>query len=403
MPSVSPRQHAFMEAIAHDPALARRAAVPVSVGQDFARADELRSAFADGGSVPSVLQNLPPELLAQLKQLGSSGSVDYGGVTYSPIGLTTNDEGGTSFTPQGYTAFTDGTALKPGAKGLEYGLDGSGGALPYEVSDGTSIKEMMQGVGKDALHVITPMIALYAMALGGEGLMSAFGGAGGAGAGLAEGAGSFMSPAEMDSMLATETAGGGGVLGAGGAAAGTAAGSVFNPAVDSQLASSELGLTAGDVTAGGIPSVGTAGNVPFDFGAASDVPSTFNAAKDSQLASDQLGLTAADTSSATIPSVGGPGNTPYSPSQWGGNWASGMSASDIAKVVSAVTSAVGGGSGTGTGSTPGGTTGGGGYQSHEIDPGYTLVTPGWRSGRPLYVPGKDAIPDGWFGAGYTSN
>ena len=40
MPSVSPKQHRFMEAVAHNPGFAKKAGVPQSVGQDFARADD---------------------------------------------------------------------------------------------------------------------------------------------------------------------------------------------------------------------------------------------------------------------------------------------------------------------------------------------------------------------------
>lgn len=40
MPSVSGRQHRFMEAIAHDPKFAKKADVPQSVGQDFSEADK---------------------------------------------------------------------------------------------------------------------------------------------------------------------------------------------------------------------------------------------------------------------------------------------------------------------------------------------------------------------------
>lgn len=42
MPSKSRKQHMFMEAIAHDPAFARRAGVAQSVGKDFAAADKGR-------------------------------------------------------------------------------------------------------------------------------------------------------------------------------------------------------------------------------------------------------------------------------------------------------------------------------------------------------------------------
>ena len=50
MPSTSPKQHRFMEMIAHDPAAAKRVGVPQSVGKDFAKADGDTS-FGHGGSV----------------------------------------------------------------------------------------------------------------------------------------------------------------------------------------------------------------------------------------------------------------------------------------------------------------------------------------------------------------
>lgn len=39
MPSVSDKQHRFMEAVAHNPGFAKKAGVPQSVGKDFAAAD----------------------------------------------------------------------------------------------------------------------------------------------------------------------------------------------------------------------------------------------------------------------------------------------------------------------------------------------------------------------------
>lgn len=44
MPSKSPAQHRFMEAVAHNPEFARQAGVPQSVGQEFAAADEGQAA-----------------------------------------------------------------------------------------------------------------------------------------------------------------------------------------------------------------------------------------------------------------------------------------------------------------------------------------------------------------------
>lgn len=40
MPSVSGKQHRFMEAVAHSPKFAKEAGVPQSVGKDFAAADD---------------------------------------------------------------------------------------------------------------------------------------------------------------------------------------------------------------------------------------------------------------------------------------------------------------------------------------------------------------------------
>ena len=40
MPTVSTKQHRFMEMVAHDPAAAKRVGVPQSVGKEFAEADK---------------------------------------------------------------------------------------------------------------------------------------------------------------------------------------------------------------------------------------------------------------------------------------------------------------------------------------------------------------------------
>ena len=48
MPTTSKKQHRFMEAVAHNPAFAKKAGVPQSVGQDFASADKGRK-FSKGG------------------------------------------------------------------------------------------------------------------------------------------------------------------------------------------------------------------------------------------------------------------------------------------------------------------------------------------------------------------
>jgi len=50
VPSVSKKQHNFMEAVAHNPAFAKKAGVPQSVGKDFSMADKGRK-FSKGGDM----------------------------------------------------------------------------------------------------------------------------------------------------------------------------------------------------------------------------------------------------------------------------------------------------------------------------------------------------------------
>lgn len=50
MPSVSKKQHYFMEAVAHNPAFARKADIPQSVGKEFVAADKGHK-FSKGGDV----------------------------------------------------------------------------------------------------------------------------------------------------------------------------------------------------------------------------------------------------------------------------------------------------------------------------------------------------------------
>ncbi len=53
MPSTSKKQHNFMAAVAHNPAFAKKAGVPQSVGKDFNEADKGRK-FSKGGDMKSV-------------------------------------------------------------------------------------------------------------------------------------------------------------------------------------------------------------------------------------------------------------------------------------------------------------------------------------------------------------
>jgi hypothetical protein len=53
MPSKSSSQHRLMEAVAHNPAFAKKVGIPQKVGKEFSRADEGKK-FKSGGSSLSV-------------------------------------------------------------------------------------------------------------------------------------------------------------------------------------------------------------------------------------------------------------------------------------------------------------------------------------------------------------
>lgn len=53
MPSKSPAQHRLMEAVAHNPAFAKKVDIPQKVGKEFAKADKGKK-FKEGGVTLSV-------------------------------------------------------------------------------------------------------------------------------------------------------------------------------------------------------------------------------------------------------------------------------------------------------------------------------------------------------------
>lgn len=55
MPSKSKKQHNLMEAVAHNPAFAKKAGIPTSVGKDFVTADKKISKFKSKGKVKTYV------------------------------------------------------------------------------------------------------------------------------------------------------------------------------------------------------------------------------------------------------------------------------------------------------------------------------------------------------------
>ena len=76
MPSKSPAQHRMMEAVAHNPAFAKKVGIPTKVGKEFAKADEGKK-FKGGGLYDNI--NAKRERIAEgsgekMRRVGSKGA-----------------------------------------------------------------------------------------------------------------------------------------------------------------------------------------------------------------------------------------------------------------------------------------------------------------------------------------
>ena len=126
MPSVSKKQHNFMEAVAHSPSFAKKAGVPQSVGKEFAAADKGKK-FRSGGNAGI---NLPKT------NHGKSALFSKGGET-----MATQKKVATTSMGKVKTAAPsrDGVATKGKTKGMMPKMAGSG------VPKGIGSKVMKKG------------------------------------------------------------------------------------------------------------------------------------------------------------------------------------------------------------------------------------------------------------------
>jgi len=72
MPSTSKKQHSFMEAVAHNPAFAKKVGVPQSVGKDFSTADKGKT-FKRGGTMATKMN--PGFMAMMAKKKAGSGKM----------------------------------------------------------------------------------------------------------------------------------------------------------------------------------------------------------------------------------------------------------------------------------------------------------------------------------------
>lgn len=71
MPSVSKKQHNFMAAVANNPAFAKKAGVPQSVGKEFSQADKGRK-FNKGGEIMATEKKVAPTPMGKVKTAAPS-------------------------------------------------------------------------------------------------------------------------------------------------------------------------------------------------------------------------------------------------------------------------------------------------------------------------------------------
>jgi len=81
MPSSSAKQHRFMEAVAHNPAFAKKAGVPQSVGKEFSNADKGKT-FKRGDDMASKMNPGMMAMMAKKKPMKMAG----GGMAASSMG-----------------------------------------------------------------------------------------------------------------------------------------------------------------------------------------------------------------------------------------------------------------------------------------------------------------------------
>jgi hypothetical protein len=133
MPSTSKKQHNFMAAVAHNPAFAKKAGVPQSVGKDFSNADKGKT-FKEGGSMASKMN---PGFMAMMAKKKESKPSAMGKPTMKP-GMSTAKDGMKKPTPM---AKTDMAGSMMGMKK---------GGMPMVMKDGKKVpafaaKKMMGG------------------------------------------------------------------------------------------------------------------------------------------------------------------------------------------------------------------------------------------------------------------
>ena len=144
MPSTSKAQHNFMAAVAHNPAFAKKAGVPQSVGKEFNKADKGKTfkqggdmkkmnmgGYSSGGAMP--MKDGKPAFIGDGKGMKNGGATKTkkmagGGIAASSMGKVKTA-----------APSRDGIAMKGKTKGTQVKMAGSG------VPNGVGIQTMKRG------------------------------------------------------------------------------------------------------------------------------------------------------------------------------------------------------------------------------------------------------------------
>jgi hypothetical protein len=140
MPSSSAKQHKFMEAVAHNPAFAKKAGVPQSVGKDFSTADKGKT-FKRGGEMATKMN---PGFMAMMnkKKAGSSkmAAFEKSGKDVEKKGVKEGSKADMAMDKKQMMGMKAGGMKKMAAGGLASGHKSADGIARKGKTQGTNVK-----------------------------------------------------------------------------------------------------------------------------------------------------------------------------------------------------------------------------------------------------------------------
>ena len=146
MPSSSAKQHRFMEAVAHNPAFAKKVGVPQSVGKEFSNADKGKT-FKRGGDMATKMDPKMMAMMAAKKRGAGKGAMAPARPAMPPAapagGMGMMKKGGMTKMAAGGMPMKDG---KPAFIGDGKGAMKKGGlAAGHKAADGVASKGKTKG------------------------------------------------------------------------------------------------------------------------------------------------------------------------------------------------------------------------------------------------------------------